>query len=469
MFKLTPILLLAILILKFDIIVASFVATIYASILALFYKFTPTNITDAILNNLKNMQMVFFILMLAYAMAEIFMISGVGACIISIGLKAGITARSVAVFALIITALASISTGSSWGTFAGCAPIFLWLNHILGGNVSLTLCAIAGGACFGDNLGLTSDTTIISSGIQEVDILDRIKHQGYWSLITLIISAILFYIASLNLSNEVIKSSDIINLIPQTTMNLLNEKSPEAIKLITQIKNGVPLFMCLPLIFVLIFAFLGFNTIICLIIGLLSSSLLGLFSNNISSISEIFKIISAKFSTAGSSGIVMMMWIIAFGGVMKLINAFDMLANFIKKIARNIKELMFYNGLLSLFGTAVLADAMAQIVTIGPVIKDITKDCVDANKKEFYTLRLRNATFSDALGVFGSQLIPWHGFVLYFIFVARSVYPLYDFSVFDVIKYNFLAMICVSSILLLTLSGFDRFIPNFSLPNVKLK
>ena len=25
-----------------------------------------------------------------------------------------------------------------------------------------------------------------------------------------------------------------------------------------------------------------------------------------------------------------------------------------------------------------------------------------------YKLRLRNATFSDAFGVFGSQLVPWH-------------------------------------------------------------
>lgn len=36
-------------------------------------------------------------------------------------------------------------------------------NHIVGGNILLTTAAIAGGACFGDNIGLISDTTIVSS------------------------------------------------------------------------------------------------------------------------------------------------------------------------------------------------------------------------------------------------------------------------------------------------------------------
>src|SRR5699024_1588448 len=133
-------------------------------------------IMDAITTNLKDMQLVFFILMLAYAMAGIFMATGVGAAIINISLRLGLTARTVAVIAFIVTALLSIATGTSWGTFAATAPIFLWLNHLVGGNILLTLGAIAGGSCFGDNIGLISDTTVISSGIQGVNIVDRIRH-----------------------------------------------------------------------------------------------------------------------------------------------------------------------------------------------------------------------------------------------------------------------------------------------------
>jgi Na+/H+ antiporter NhaC len=81
-----------------------------------------------------------------------------------------------------------------------------------------------------------------------------------------------------------------------------------------------------------------------------------------------------------------------------------------------------------------------------------------------YKLKLRNATFGDALGVFGSQLIPWHVYIAFYVGIAGLVYPLYEFTPLTIIKYNFMAMIAVGSILLLTLTGLDRFIPLFGLP-----
>jgi len=62
---------------------------------------------------------------------------------------------------------------------------------------------------------------------------------------------------------------------------------------------------------------------------------------------------------------------------------------------------MFYNGLLCVFGNATLADEMAQIVTIGPIIREMVEENVEGSEEDMYTLRLRNATFSDAMGVFG--------------------------------------------------------------------
>ena len=53
----------------------------------------------------------------------------------------------------------------------------------------------------------------------------------------------------------------------------------------------------------------------------------------------------------------------------------------------------------------------AQIVTIGPIIREMVEENVEGSEEDMYTLRLRNATFSDAMGVFGSQLIPWHVYI----------------------------------------------------------
>ena len=162
----------------------------------------------------------------------------------------------------------------------------------------------------------------------------------------------------------------------------------------------------------------------------------------------------------------------AFGGIMKSMNAFEPISKLLSRISGSVRQLMFYNGLLCIFGNATLADEMAQIVTIGPIIKEMVEDNVEGSEEDLYTLKLRNATFSDAMGVFGSQLIPWHVYIAFYMGIATIVYPLHTFVAIDIIKYNFIAMIAVVSILILTLTGLDRFIPLFKLPSepaVRLK
>lgn len=456
-----------------DILVIAPIATVYAAIVAaITEKIKFNDLVNSAVDNVKEMQLVFFILMLAYAMAEAFMSTGVGAAIINIALKLGLTAKTVAVTAFIVSSVLSVATGTSWGTFAATAPIFLWLNHIVGGNIALTVGAIAGGACFGDNIGLISDTTVVSSGIQGVEVIHRIRHQGIWSIICLVLAAVLFLIASLGLPSTVGSATEAINQIPEEVWTTLAEERPAAVDLLNQVKEGVPFYMVIPLILVLVVAIKGLPTLACLGLGLISSYVLGLFAGTVESTSAFLDLIYTGFEGAGSWVIVMMMWVGAFGGVMNKMNAFKPLSNFISKIVRNVRQLMFANGLLSIIGNAALADEMAQIVTIGPIIKDLTDENVEASEEDMYKLRLRNATFSDALGVFGSQLIPWHVYIAFFTGIATAIYPLHEFVEFDIIKHNFMAMIAVVSILLLTLTGLDKFIPLFGIPTepaVKLK
>lgn len=452
----------------FDALLAAPLATIYAAIVAFVTeKMKFQNIVDAAVDNVKEMQLVFFILMLAYAMAEAFMATGVGASIITISLHLGLTAKTVAVTGLVVTAILSVATGTSWGTFAACAPVFLWLNHIVGGDIVLTTAAIAGGACFGDNIGLISDTTVVSSGIQKVEVIDRIRHQGIWSVLCLVATAVVFYMVSsiMGLPNEVGNASEAISQIPDTVWSALAEKRASAVTLLEQVQNGVPLYMCVPLILVLVVAIMGLPTLVCLGIGLISSLLLGLVAGTVESVQSYLDLMYSGFEGAGSWVIVMMMWVGAFGGIMGKMHAFEPVSRLITTLARSVRQLLFYNGVLSILGNAALADEMAQIVTIGPIIRNLTDENVEASEEEMYKLRLRNATFGDALGVFGSQLIPWHVYVGFYVGIATAVYPLHTFVPMDIIKFNFMAMIAVGSILLLTLTGLDRLIPLFGLPS----
>ncbi len=344
----------------------------------------------------------------------------------------------------------------------------------MGGSILLTTASIAGGACFGDNIGLISDTTVVSSGIQKVEILERVKSQVVWSVLCLVVSAIIIYGMSvaLKLPTEAANTALAIESIPAEAWSAIEAQKPAAVELLNQVKNGVPVYMVIPLLLVIGVAVTGIPTLLCLFLGIISSYILGSFAGTVESLPVFLELVQSGFSEAGSWVIVMMMWVGAFGGIMAKMDAFAPLSALVLKISKNVKQLMFWNGVLSIGGNAALSDEMAQIVTIGPIIKELVDKNVEGSEEDLYKLRLRNATFSSSLGVFGSQLIPWHVYIGFYVGILSSVYPLHTFIATDIIKYNVMAFVTVISLLLLTITGWDRFIPKFGLPRepkVKLK
>lgn len=470
LFKLTPVCVIAgLMISGMDILLAAPISFMYAVIVAMIadrYKFQE--LLDAALDNLKHFLIVFLILQLAYAVAECFMGTGVAASVINMSLAAGLSAQTIAAVALVLTSVLSTATGTSWGTFAACAPIFLWLNHIVGGNVALTIGAIAGGSCFGDNIGLISDTTIVSSGIQGVQIIDRVRHQGGWSLICVSLATVVFYVVSvmMGLPDVTGSAADAIAQIPKDVWDVLQEKRASAVTLLKLVEQGVPAYMVIPLIIVIGTAIKGYSTFTCLGSGIISSLIFGFAAGTVTSVDAFLNdLVYTGFSDAGGWSIAMMLWVGAFGGVMRKMNAFDPVAIFVLKMVHKVRHLLFANSLLCLLGNAALADEMAQIVTIGPIIKDMTDKNVVASEKDMYTLALRNSTFSDAMGVIGSQLIPWHCYMGFFLGISAAVYPLAsDITAGDVISHNYFSFIAVGSMLFLTFTGLDRYVPLFKLP-----
>lgn len=474
--KFSPVFLLAgLMFAEFDALIAAPIAAIYAFVVAgVMEKIKFQDALDAAMKSVGNILVALFILMFAYAMASLFMSSGVGASVVNIALSLGVTAKTVAVVGVVCTGILSVATGTSWGTFAACAPIFMWLSHIVGGNPYLTVCAIAGGACFGDNIGLISDTTIVSSGIQGVQVVDRIRHQGVWSISCLVLAAVAFFTAGIvmGLPSESVNGAEVVSQIPESVWEVLEVERPDAIPLLNQIATGVPFYMIVPLVLVIGLAIFGCNTFVCIGSGLVSSYVLGQFAGTTGTVNEFLDQCMAGFADAGSWVVVMMMWVAAFGGVMQKMNAFEPLAKLVVRLSKKVRHLMGWNAILSLLGNATLADEMAQIVTIGPVIKEILDENVEGSEEDLYKLRLRNATFGDAMGVFGSQLIPWHVYLAYYVGIAVGVYPLVELVPMDFLKYNFMAYIAVISLLILTFTGLDRFVPLFKLPsepNVQLK
>ena len=103
--------------------------------------------------------------------------------------------------------------------------------------------------------------------------------------------------------------------------------------------------------------------------------------------------------------------------------------------------------------------------TTGAVDTIVDKNVDCKEKEDNYRLRLRLATFTSSMGIYGSELVPWHCFPVFFAGIATAVYPLRSFTPMDIISNNYMSFIVVGSILILTFTGFDRFIPMFRLPD----
>ncbi len=474
--KFVPLIIFALMVIVFqqDLLIAAPAATFSAVVVYMLLKRDSfENAFEHALVAARKIMLIFFILMFAYGVAECFMATGVGASLIIIALRLGVTARTVAPISILVTCILSIATGSSWGTFAACAPIFLWLNHLVGGDTILTLCAICGGSCFGDNIGMISDVTVLSCGMQDVKIIDRIRHQLVWSVACLVISLAIFYLAGSHLPNVQGDVQEALERIPPEAYAALEDKRPSAVDLLEQVKTGVPYYMIVPMLLVIVMSFLGVHTLLCLGAGMISSLILGACAGTTHLDVWLNELLYKGFSDAGGWVIVMMIWVSAFGGIMNAMNAFDPISRGVARISRNPHSLLGWCGVICLLGNAALADEAAQVATMSPIVRELVEKNIETDsEQDAYRLRLRLATFTSSMGIYGSELIPWHCFPVFFASISNAVYPIRElpFTPMDIISRNYLSFLIVGSLLLLTFTGWDRFVPGLALPkNLRLK
>ena len=84
-------------------------------------------------------------------------------------------ANLVVVGLFLIGCFISLSMGTSVGTIAAIAPIGIGVAEATGIPVALVLGAVVGGAMFGDNLSMISDTTIAAVRTQGCELKDKFK------------------------------------------------------------------------------------------------------------------------------------------------------------------------------------------------------------------------------------------------------------------------------------------------------
>lgn len=96
----------------------------------------------------------------------------------------------------LLSALMAFSTGTSWGTFSIMIPVAVPMAVAVDADVALCIGAVISGGVFGDHCSPISDTTIISSMASDCDVVEHVRTQLPYSLISGFIALIFFILSS---------------------------------------------------------------------------------------------------------------------------------------------------------------------------------------------------------------------------------------------------------------------------------
>ncbi len=92
----------------------------------------------------------------------------------------------------LLSSVIAFSTGTSWGTFSIMIPVAVPMAVGMDANVALCIGAVISGGVFGDHCSPISDTTIISSMAADCEVVEHVKTQFPYALISGAVALILF-------------------------------------------------------------------------------------------------------------------------------------------------------------------------------------------------------------------------------------------------------------------------------------
>ncbi|ACB86226.1 Na+/H+ antiporter NhaC [Natranaerobius thermophilus] len=340
---------------------------------------------------------------------------------------------------LVITAVVSVFTGSSWSSIATIGLALAGIGQGLGMPPAMTVGAIVSGAYFGDKLSPLSDTTVVASGTAGVNIYDHIKHMLYVSGPAFVISAVIFGILGFQFAGEELDYGEI----------------GELTGTIAEHFNVGPL-MFLPIIAVLIMILFRVPPIPALtggcILGFIwavvfqGAGLADIFGSmnygyvmdsGIETIDELF--------TAG--GLQSMMWTIslilvalAFGGIVEHTKMMEVMLEKVLAVATTQKKLAFAAHLTTLF----------LILTVNSHYLTHVLTCRSYKHAfEESGLHAKNISrISEAWGTLPSSLIPWNPCGA-FVYGTLGVYP------FAYLPFAFFILIAMVISLIYGFTGFS--------------
>lgn len=191
--------------------IALILAASIAGIISIRLGVTWATIRETIIQTISSAMPSMIILLMIGALAGTWLISGIVPAMIYYGLQ--ILHPSIFLFAsVVICALVSLATGSSWSTVATIGIALIGIGKALTINEGLVAGAIISGAYFGDKMSPLSDTTNLAPAMAGTDLFTHIRYMVYTTVPSISITLVVFFIIGFTYNFQIV-DTDIANVL----------------------------------------------------------------------------------------------------------------------------------------------------------------------------------------------------------------------------------------------------------------
>ena len=407
-----------------------------AALVGFYQKVSYEDMMEAVSNNLKSTSGSLLILLMVGALSGSWLISGIIPSMIFYGIKI-LNPTVFLAASVVICALISIATGSSWTTSATVGIALIGVGNAMGVPVGMTAGAIISGAYFGDKMSPLSDTTNLAPVMAGGELFSHIRYMTYTTIPSIVITLIVFILLSLGLEvngaveteslNAAIQErffiSPILFIVPVLVVLMIVKKTPPLIALLV----GTLLGGVIALIFQ--------PSLVASITGAHSlkfengyKGMLTAFTTDVS-VSTSNEALNDLFNSGGMAGMLGTIWLIicamVFGGVMEAIGALNRITQSLLSLAESTFGLFASTVASCLAINLTASDQYLAIVVPGKMFSKAYKDRGLAPENLSRTL--------EDSGTVTSALIPWNTCGAYHSSVLGV--PVFEYFIFAVFNY----------------------------------
>ncbi|WP_127020658.1 Na+/H+ antiporter NhaC family protein [Flagellimonas beolgyonensis] len=216
-----------------------------AAIVGFFKKVSYEQMIAEVAENVRSTSGALLILLMVGALSGTWLISGIIPAMIYYGLQI-LNPTIFLAACVVICAIISIATGSSWTTAATVGIALVGIGNALDISLGMTAGAVLSGAYFGDKMSPLSDTTNLAPAMAGGDLFSHIRYMALTTVPTIVVTLIVFIVLgfTIDTSGEADTSAILSNissafningwlfLVPVVVIFLIVKKAPPLMALL---------------------------------------------------------------------------------------------------------------------------------------------------------------------------------------------------------------------------------------------